>query len=288
MMLADTIETPLRRRSRISWSLRLDPFLHRDPSAGQHFVDRHPGDRLGQHRFRDGFDEGGGILDLEQKLRRIADHVLQDQATLRMLVSPVKSSMPGGISPSPDGKTNPDADFHDARRLDDVDAVDRPWQPVVHAGSDLICHSPEPAHYRTLIGPDDVEARGQVQREQDWKRDRKPEAAAALERAREMRRGLDLPLVAARRCDPGRRERHRSSSPDFFFRSRSASAAERAPPSCGAPTAPTGAGAPGAGSPAGGCASKRNARRTSASAGRNTVVLSSRILSYAWSVRRNW
>ena len=55
--------------------------------------------------------------------------------------------------------------------------VDRPWQAIVHAGSDLICHSPEPAHHRALIGPDNVEARGQVRAEQGWKCDAKPGAA---------------------------------------------------------------------------------------------------------------
>ena len=75
-----------------------------------------------------------------------------------MLVSPVKSSGPGGISAFPDGKNESHADFHDARGLDDVDLVDRPWGAVVHAWSDLIGHCPEPAHYRTLIRPDDVKA----------------------------------------------------------------------------------------------------------------------------------
>ena len=38
--------------------------------------------------------------------------------------------------------------------------------PIVHAGSDLLCDGTEPTHHRTLIRPDDIEARGQVRREQ--------------------------------------------------------------------------------------------------------------------------
>ena len=62
MMLADTIEMPLRAAIQDLLELRLHPLLHRDPSAGQHFVDGHAGDRLGQHRFGDGFNEGGEYL----------------------------------------------------------------------------------------------------------------------------------------------------------------------------------------------------------------------------------
>ena len=79
MMLADTMEMPLCAAIQDLLDLRLHPLLHRDPPAGEYLVHRHRGDRLGQRRFRGGFDEGGGIVDLEQKLRRIADHVLQDQ-----------------------------------------------------------------------------------------------------------------------------------------------------------------------------------------------------------------
>src|SRR5262249_15744914 len=147
----------------------------------------------------------------------------------------------------------------------------------------------EPAHHRALIRPDHIEARGKVRAEQDQHGDCKPGTCAALARAGQIAAAslrLGWRLVAD--AVPVAGQRHLSSSSDFFFRSRSASAAETAPRSCGGPAAPTGADAPGAGSPAGGCASKRNARRTSASAGRNSIVLSSRTLSYACSVRRKW
>jgi hypothetical protein len=36
-------------------------------------------DRFGQHSFGDGFDEGLGVLDVEEEFCRIADHVLQYQ-----------------------------------------------------------------------------------------------------------------------------------------------------------------------------------------------------------------
>ena len=79
MMLADTMEIPPRRRSRISWTCAFT----RSCTATRPRVSTSStgiaGDRLGQRRFRGGFDKGGGIVDLEQKLRRIADHVLQDQ-----------------------------------------------------------------------------------------------------------------------------------------------------------------------------------------------------------------
>jgi hypothetical protein len=149
----------------------------------------------------------------------------------------------------------------------------------VHARTDLFCDGAESAHDPALIRSDDVEARGQERRKRKKQEGQKPiavpasawppKSAAALMRVRSWRFACAIPVG---------RDRHRNSPSDFFFGSRSASA-DSEPDPCGESAAPIGVLTFGAGSPDAGCASKCKSCRASASAGKNKVVLSSRILS---------
>ena len=171
-----------------------------------------------------------------------------------MLVSPVKSSRPGGTSAISGRQNESHADFHDARGLDDVDLVDRPWGTIVNAGSDLICHCPEPAHHRALIRPDDVEARGQVRREQDQQGDRKQGTAAALERPGNALRPWLAPARGAfADAIAGQPRASSELFPGFLFQKPIGIGGREPLRSCGGPAAPTGAAAPGDGSPGAGC-----------------------------------
>ena len=139
----------------------------------------------------------------------------------------------------------------------------------MHAGSELRYDRTEPAHHRALVRRHDIEARAEVASEQSNKNDQNQTEPATPEQARKAgtRRQVasgsvrpGSPLVAGTllySC-----ECYRTPSSGFFDR-RSAT--------------PLRAGAEGEDSP--GAGSKRSIRSTSASAGRNRVVLSSRNLS---------
>jgi hypothetical protein len=175
MMLADTIETQLRRRSSTSWVCAFT----RSCTVTRPRVSTSSTGIPATVSVSAASDR---ILDLEQKLRRIADHVLQHQVHVHD-VGVARQELRAGRHLAISGRQDkPDTDFHDAGRLDDVDLVNRPWHPILHPGSDLFGDGAEPAHHPALIRPDHVEARGKARAEQDQDGGCKPGSRAPLRR----------------------------------------------------------------------------------------------------------
>jgi hypothetical protein len=106
---------------------------------------------------------------------------LQSEGSIDDIGVPGQQLYAGRRGRIPGGYRKSHADLYHPRRLDDVHAINGPWEAVVHAGADLRLDGTEPAYHRALVRPDEVESRGQMGSKKKDKNAKDPIAIAKPE-----------------------------------------------------------------------------------------------------------